>query len=268
MSLTRGSAPFSRRRTGAFNFHVEAPQHVLYLEPSPRWVRVEFGGEIVADSCEVRLLHETGLLPVYYFPIGDLRDDLLEPTSHRTHCPFKGDASYWSVRVGEHVATNAVWSYPAPLEGAPPLAGLAAFYWDRMDAWYEEDERVLVHPRDPYTRVDAVASSRRVVLTVDGTVVADSSRPVAVFETSLPARWYLPREDVRTDLLVPSASTTRCPYKGLATYHHLRLPDGTTYEDLVWCYEEPDPAVGAIAGMLCFYDERIRLSLDGRARED
>ena len=137
MALTLGTGTFGEKSAGAFNFEVTAPwDHALYLEDSPRRVRVVFGGENVADSRSVKLLHEIGHLPVYYFPQQDVRMDLPEATDHTTHCPFKGDASYWSVKVGDTVAENAAWGYPEPIDSAPPLAGLIAFYWREMDAWF------------------------------------------------------------------------------------------------------------------------------------
>ncbi len=205
MALTVGTGPFGEGRDGTFNFEVTAPQeHALYLENSPRRVRAVFGGETVVDTRHAKLLHETGHLPVYYFPVEDVRQDLLERTDHSTHCPFKGDASYWSVRVGDRVAENAVWGYEEPMDSAPPLRDLVAFYFDAMDAWYEEDEEIFVHPKDPYHRVDVLESSRRVRISVNGEVVAETDRPKMLFETGLPPRYYVPPEDVRRDLLVPS----------------------------------------------------------------
>jgi uncharacterized protein (DUF427 family) len=160
MTLTIGTGPFGKEH-GDFNFDTGVLKaYTLYFEGSPKRVRAVFGGETVADSRRAKLLHETGLLPVYYFPEEDLNHDLLEWTDHSTHCPFKGDASYRSVRVGDRVAENAVWSYPEPDHFAP-LKGYAAFYWRKLDHWYEEDEEVFVHPRDPYHRVDVLPSSVR-----------------------------------------------------------------------------------------------------------
>jgi uncharacterized protein (DUF427 family) len=169
MTLTIGTGPFGDQGEKTFNFEVHAPgDHVLYFEDSPRRVRAMLGGETVADSRRAKLMHETGHLPIYYFPEEDVRMDLLEATDHTTHCPFKGDASYWSVRVGENVAENAVWGYPEPIDSAPPLAGYVAFYFRKMDAWFEEDEQIFVHPRDPYHRVDVLESSRHVRVSVNG----------------------------------------------------------------------------------------------------
>lgn len=267
MTLTIGTGPFGSQSTGAFNFDTSVLRaHTLFFEDSPRRVRVVFGGETVADSRRVKLLHETGLLPVYYFPQEDVRMDLLEATDHATHCPFKGDASYWTVRAGDKVAENAVWGYPEPLPEAPPLAGYVAFYWGAMDRWFEEDEEVFVHPRDPYHRVDVLDSSRHVRVSVHGEVVAESGRPKVLFETGLPPRYYIPPEDVRTDLLLPSDKRTRCPYKGVASYYSVEA-GGERVEDLVWYYPEPIPAAGKVRDHLCFFNEKVDLVVDGEPQE-
>jgi uncharacterized protein (DUF427 family) len=268
MSLTIGTAPFGPRPGGAFNAAVErnGSGHALYFEESPRRVRGVFAGETIVDSYGAKLMHETGLLPVYYFPRDDVRMELLEPTEHSTHCPFKGDAAYWSVSVGERVAENAAWSYPEPIAGAPPLAGHLAFYWSSLDSWLEEDEEVFVHPRDPYHRVDVLDSSRHVRVSVNGEGVAETTRPKLLFETGLPPRYYIPDEDVRDEALVASDRTTRCPYKGIATYHSVRAGDALE-EALVWTYDDPLPAVGKIAGHRCFFNERVDLEVDGELQE-
>jgi uncharacterized protein (DUF427 family) len=263
MTLTIGTGPFGDQGDKSFNFEVRAPRdHLLYFEDSPRRVRVVFGGETVADSRRAKLLHEAGLLPVYYFPIEDVRMELLEESDHTTHCPFKGDASYWSVRAGDRVAENAVWSYAEPIDSAPPIAGYLAFYWRKMDHWYEEDEEVFVHPRDPYHRVDVLESSRRVRVTVNGEVVAETKQPTMLFETGLPPRYYIPREDVREDVLARSEKTTRCPYKGIASYYAVKA-GGERIEDLVWYYPEPIPEAAKIKGLLAFFNEKVDLEVDG-----
>ncbi len=257
MALMVGNGPFGRDPAGVFNFAVDAPAHRLYLEPSPRRIRVVIGGEVVADSTDAQLLHETGLMPVYYLPRSDVRDDVLEPSDTTTHCPFKGDASYGSVRVGDELRTDAVWAYPDPIDGAPPLDGLVAFAWDAVDDWYEEAERIGVHPRDPYHRCDVVRSDRHVVIRVDGKVVAESHRPTLLFETGLPPRYYLPAEDVRTTLLEPSDTVTRCPYKGTTSrYRSIRVGE-RLLEDAIWVYDDPQDEVRGIAGLLAFYDEKV-----------
>jgi uncharacterized protein (DUF427 family) len=267
MALTVESGPFGERSTGVFNFDTTVLEpHTLYFEDSPRRVRVMLGGETIADSRHVKLLHETGHLPIYYFPEEDVRMDLLEDTDHTTHCPFKGDASYWSVRVGDSVAENAVWGYREPIDSAPPLDGHVAFYWDAMDHWYEEDEEVFVHPRDPYHRVDVLESSRHVKVSLNGEVVAETDRPQILFETGLPPRYYIPPEDVREEVLVESEKSTGCPYKGTASYHSVEV-GGETVEDLVWYYPEPIAAVEGIRDHLCFYNEKVDLEVDGEVQE-
>ena len=187
------------------------PEYKVLLEKSPRRVRVTFGGETIADSTAAHLLFETRHLPVYYFPRRDVRMDLLIPTGHHTFCPYKGKASYWTIATGGGSAENAVWGYPDPYNEVPELKDFVAFYWDRVDHWYEEDEEIFVHARDPYKRVDVVDSARHVRVIVGGETVADTRRARFLFETRLPTRYYIPPEDVRTDLLVPSEYADRLP---------------------------------------------------------
>lgn len=266
MSLTIGTAPFGETPGGKFNFARQGPSSVLYFEDVLREVRGVFAGEAVVASRRVKMLHETEHLPVWYFPMEDVRMNLLEASSHSTRCPFKGTASYWSLRVGDRSAPNAAWSYPQPLPEAPPLASYVAFYWKAMDAWYEEDEEVFVHPRDPYHRVDVLRSSRRVRIRIGDLTLAESERPAILFETGLPARYYLPTIDVRMDLLTPSETTTRCPYKGVASYYSTK--DGREGgRDLVWTYSDPLPEVAPIRGLLCFFDERVDVEIDGELQE-
>ena len=266
MGLTIGTAPSGEQAAGRFNASLSAPDHLLYAEPTEKRVRVTFGGQTVADSGRVMMLHESGHTPVYYFPAGDVRADLLSRTDHATRCPVKGQASYWTVDAGGRRAENAVWAYERPLESAPWLAGHVAFDWNAMDAWFEEDEEVFVHPRDPYHRIDVLASSRHVRVSLDGTLLAESSRPKLLFETGLPVRYYLPREDVRTGHLEPSGTITRCPYKGTAGYWSVRA-GGRLAEDVVWTYDEPFHDAEAVRGLACFYNERVDLEVDGQPRE-
>ena len=158
----------------------------LVFEPSPRRVRTVLDGKTIADSNRMMLLHEKGHLPVYYFPQADVTMALLEPSEHTTQCPYKGEARYWTVRAGGAVAENAAWSYPNPIAGAAELAGYIALYWGRMDAWYEEDEEVFVHARDPYKRVDVVQSSRHVRVVLAGEVVAESAAPGSCSKPAFP----------------------------------------------------------------------------------
>jgi uncharacterized protein (DUF427 family) len=239
------------------------PDYRIAFERSPRRVRVKFNGETIADSTDAHLLFETRHLPVYYFPCADVRLDLMTPTDHHTFCPYKGTASYWTIKVGDRMAENAVWGYPEPFEEVAAIGNFLAFYWNQVDAWYEEDEEIFVHPRDPYKRVDVLQSSRPVLVIVGGKTVAETRRARFLFETRLPTRYYIPPEDVRMNLLIPSGKTTACPYKGRARYYSVEIGD-KRFEDLVWCYPEPLPECAKIKGYLCFFNEQVdEIRVDG-----
>lgn len=253
MTQTAGQAPATAERR-------------VRTEPNQRRVRVFFGGQAVADSSRTLYLFETGHLPVYYFPRDDVRFNLLVRTSHSSHCPYKGDARYYSVVVGGRRWENAVWEYSDPIDSVSELAGYVAFYWDLADAWYEEDDEVFRHPRDPYHRVDVLNSSRHVQVAVGGVVVADSHRPRLLFETSLPVRYYLPKLDVRQDLLIPTATRTRCPYKGEAVYWSVRAGDQVA-EDIAWGYPAPIPEAPKIENLIAFFNEKVDLIVDGIPQE-
>jgi uncharacterized protein (DUF427 family) len=237
--------------------------HWLHIEPSPRRVRVVFDGETIADSKRALLLRESRRLPVYYFPRADVRIDRLEPVEYRTSCPHKGRASYWTIGGEKKSAENAAWSYNDPLPAAAPIKDHFAFEWNPMDAWFEEKEEIFVHPRDPYKRVDVLQSSRHVRVVVNGVTVADTRRPRLLFETGHPTRYYIPFEDGRGEFLVPSATRSRCPYKGIAAYWSLNA-GGKEFEDLAWSYPDPIPECPKIKGLLCFFQEReATLYVDG-----
>jgi uncharacterized protein (DUF427 family) len=266
MGLMTGSGPFGREPAGTFNFEPPSPGQALYIEPSPKRIRVEVGGETVADSRGVVMVHESGHQPVYYFPPQDVRADLLEPSERHTRCSKKGDASYQTIRAGSEVVEAGAWYYPEPLPGATALKGMIAFYWNRMGAWFEEGEQVFVHPRDPYHRVDVRRSDSDVKVSLDGQLLARSTRAQALFESNLPTRWYIPREDV-VAALAPSETVTACPYKGTAGYHSVELAGGEVANDLVWFYDAPFDEAGPIAGLLCFFNERVDIELDGVPQE-
>jgi uncharacterized protein (DUF427 family) len=253
MTLTFPGAPLASEPPDTTNYAIEGPRHRLLLHPFPRRVRARFAGETVLDSTRGAMLHESNILPRFYVPLEDVRADLLERTDHSTHCPFKGDASYWSVRVGDRVAENAVWTYEDPIPEAQWLRGLVSVYTDRMDAWLDEDEEV-VGLRDPYHRVDARRSSRRVEVRAGGEVVARSERPVVVAETGVPLRFYLPREDVVAQLR-PSETTAACPYKGRASYWSL-----DAIEDVGWSYEDPLESMLAARDNVCFDASKVEVS--------
>jgi len=252
MSLTTATGPFSARRRGAFNSRIEGPAHLLYFESYERRMRAVKDGETVIDTIGGMLLYESNIHPVLYVPEQDLRQDLLTPSDHTSHCPFKGDASYWNVGSAE----NAIWTYPEPIESAAFLHGYMAPYWHLMDAWFEEDERLEIGFRDPYHRIDMRESSARVTVRANGEVVAESERPLLLFETGLPVRAYLRPDEVHADL-VPSEKTTVCPYKGTASYWSIG-----ELEDVVWSYRTPIPEAAAIEGRVSFLGEGIDVEID------
>jgi uncharacterized protein (DUF427 family) len=243
----------------------ENPDYKITFERSPRRVRVKFGGETIADSTAAHLLFETRHLPVYYFPRADVRMDLLRATDHHSFCPYKGTAAYWTVAAGGKEAENAVWGYPGPFDEVAAIGDYLAFYWNRMESWWEEDDEVFVHPRDPYKRVDVLNSVRPVRVTVGGVTVAETTRARFLFETRLPTRYYIPPEDVRMDLLVASEKVTACPYKGTARYYSVKIGE-QLFPDIVWSYPDPIAECPKIKGYLAFFNEQVdEILVDGIA---
>lgn len=266
MSLTLAPGPLSPDPTPGRNFSVEGPAHRILFEPFPRRVRATFAGRTVLDTRRGKLLHETALPPVLYAPIGDLDADLLVDSDHATHCPFKGDASYWTVSVGDAESVDAIWYYAEPIDSARFLTGHAGFYFDRLDTWFDEDERVRGHLRDPYHRVDVRRSSRHVTVSVRGVTVAESRRPMLLSETGLANRFYLPATDVRADLLTSSTKTSVCPYKGEASWWTFTGAGGAV-PDVGWSYERPLDDAARVAGHLCFAPaEGVEVVVDGEVQ--
>jgi uncharacterized protein (DUF427 family) len=230
----------------------DPPNRPLEVIRSQKWVRVSFGGEIIVDSKNVLLLRQKGRSPVYYFPRKDVRLEFLEEKGRIAKFPGLGKTSLLTVRVGDRVAENAAWLIVEPSPEALEIEGYIAFKWAEMEAWYEENEEVFVHPRDPYVRIDAIQSSRRVRVELDGEIIAETDHPVLLFETGLPARFYIPREDIRLDLLEPSDTHTACPYKGVASYYSINMGD-RRIKDVAWYYPNPYAEVGKIQNLVAFY---------------
>ncbi|MEU1730743.1 DUF427 domain-containing protein [Streptosporangium sp. NPDC020145] len=225
------------------------------VERSAKRVRVLFGGRVAADTTRALLVWEVPYYPTYYFPRRDVAVEL-EPNGGSAHSPSRGEAVLYDVAG----VADAALAYPeSPIE---ELRDHVRFEWEAADAWFEEDEEVYVHPRDPYTRVDVLPSSRHVRVEVDGVVVADSHHPRILFETGLPPRYYLPKTDVRLDLLVPTETVTRCPYKGVAEYWSVN-----GRPDLAWSYRTPLEESGRVAGLVAFYDEKVDVYVDGVLQE-
>ncbi len=234
------------------------------VENGQKRIRVYLGSDVVADTTAAKYVWEKPYYPTYYFPPDDVNMELLVPTGEAFRSPSRGTASVHSVKAGDVEAPHAarVWDHAEIDE----LAGYVSLDWEAMSHWFEEDEEVFVHARDPYTRIDILQSSRHVEVIVDGVTLADSHQPRLLFETGLPVRYYLPKTDVRLDLLVASDTQTACPYKGTARYWHVRTGSGVEH-DLVWSYPTPFAESIDIAGYLAFYDERVEIVVDGELQE-
>jgi len=235
------------------------------VEAGAKRVRAYLGGELIADSTNVKLVWEKPYYPVYYFPAEDVRMEFLTSSDHTKRSPSRGTASFFDVRGGDEVAENAAYQYviDCKIDG---LHGWIAFVWDKMGAWFEEDEEVFVHARDPYTRIDILPSSRHIEVVVNGVKVADSHQPRILVETGLPTRYYLPKTDVRMDLLASTGTTTHCPYKGTADYWSVTA-GGATVDDIVWGYKTPVEESMRVAGLVSFYNEKVDIFVDGALEE-
>jgi uncharacterized protein (DUF427 family) len=252
MSLSRGTGPLAGSPAGEFNFDLDAaaPMHRIYFAHDQRRIRALFGDAVILDTTRAALLYETGIAPRIYAPLADYAlDRHFTPTDSSTHCPFKGDASYWTLKVGGREVADILWAYTKPLTEAAFLEGYGALYPDKPDAWFVEDDRVFGHLKDPFHRVDVHDSSRSVVVNVGGVEVARTARPKLLFETGLPVRAYIPPDDVAADLVRPSNDGFRtvCPYKGEASYWTIN-----GVERAAWSYESPLPDALRAAGHLSF----------------
>jgi uncharacterized protein (DUF427 family) len=233
------------------------------VEQGLKRVRALAGGRLVADSLTPVLVWDLPYYPTYYLPVADLRAELVD-TGQTKHSPSRGDAHVHDVRTGDLVLPGAALTYPdSPIE---QLRGLVRLEWDAMGEWLEEDEPVYTHPRDPYKRVDILASSRHVQVSLNGVPLADSRQPRVLYETGLPPRYYLPMTDARLELLRPSPAQSHCPYKGTATYWDVVLGD-QVHEGLVWGYRSPLPESQKIAGLIAFYNEKVDLVIDDVPQE-
>jgi uncharacterized protein (DUF427 family) len=233
-------------------------------EPSRKRVRIVFGGTVVVDTDDALYVWENPNYPQFYVPREALAPGVLVPTETVTRSPSRGPAVHFTVRAGGREAVDAAWAHAeSPVE---ELRDRVRFDFDAMDAWFEEDEEIFVHPRSPETRVQILPSSRHVVVAVAGLVVAETRRPTFLHETRLIRRTYVPKLDVRLDLLTPTDTTSRCPYKGTARYWSVNTPAGVEV-DLAWSYPTPHRESAPIAGLVAFYDERVDLTIDGVPQE-
>jgi uncharacterized protein (DUF427 family) len=250
-------------------------------EPTSKRIRAVLGGVTVLDSTRAVLVWEPRrIVPSYAVPVDDVRGDLIPaaaaPADVTDEVGFRmPDVSSRpvldpSIPFTAHTADGQVVDVRAGGQSRPAagfcladadLAGYVILEFGAFDAWYEEDELNVAHPRDPFHRIDVLPSSRQVRLEHDGQVLAESTRPTLLFETMLPARYYLPREDIGAEL-IPSSTRTFCAYKGRASYWSAAA-GGHRLTDIAWTYENPRHDAAQVRGLIAFFDERIDVILDG-----
>jgi uncharacterized protein (DUF427 family) len=241
----------------------------MRTENTDKWVRGYVGGTAVVDTRDALLFWEERFpVPGYAFPRADVRTDLLRasaapPTQHSFYTAKGPVAQWYDVVVEDRVIEHAAW-----IRDDPAISDRIVMTWQPgvIDRWLEEDDEVISHPRDPHKRVEALPSSRHVEVSLEGTVLADSRSPVLLFETDLPTRFYLPREDVRLDLLVATSNSSECPYKGFAE-EYWSLPGAPGGDNVAWSYAAPFPAVARIVDRIAFYNEMVDIVVDGVPQE-
>jgi uncharacterized protein (DUF427 family) len=231
----------------------EALVHADTVQPVPRRVRAVLAGQTVVDTTAALYVWEWPAYPQFYLPVADMDPAVLVDEDHVQHLK-RGSAKRFGLRVGAKDVPEALRVYQ---DG--PLAGYARVEWNAVDAWFEEDEQVFVHPRNPYARVDALRSSRHVQVSLGGVMLADTRSPVLLFETGLPTRYYIDPTDVNLAALTPSATQTQCPYKGVTSGYW----SSAEVADVAWTYHFPLPACAAIAGLIAFYNEKVDIVVDG-----
>jgi uncharacterized protein (DUF427 family) len=233
---------------------------VNQVQPVPRRVRAFLGGDLIFDTIRALYVWEWPYYPQYYVPIEDVNTNQLVPEGTTQHSP-RGLVELHGLRVGDvHRAHAAKVLHDSSVDG---LSGTARFEWAALDAWLEEDERVFVHPRNPYVRVDALRSTRTVRVELEGAVLGESSSPIMVFETGLPTRYYLNRTEINFDHLLPTDTVTECPYKGRTSgYWSVRIGD-QLHDDLAWSYDFPTPQLLPITGLVAFYNEKVDILVEG-----
>ena len=264
MGLSWQQGPLGRDPNGTFLTATPMPERVLYLEPLRRRMSVELGGSIVARSDEAVVLFEPARYPVAYFPVGDIDQSALAPSDHESTHPDLGKTRWFNVVGGDGETTQrGAWEHVDPPAQAAALRETVAFAWRAMDAFYEEDERVLGHAADPYHRIDIRRTSRHLVVRQDDRVIADTHAPLVLYESGFAPRWYVPRKDTDAEALHSVEGQTFCPYKGLASYY-----DIGEARNAAWSYRAPFEEVARIADLVSFYPKKVTVTIDGEKLEE
>jgi uncharacterized protein (DUF427 family) len=259
VGLSWQQGPLSPGAIGRFLVPEPLPKRLLYVEPLRRRMRVRFGGNWIAESENVLLLFEPGHYPMAYFPETDISRKTLERTEHTSQHPDLGLTSWYAVQAGQQTAPRGAWQHIDLPAYATELEGRVAFAWPSMDAFYEEDERIVGHAADSYHRIDIRQTSRHLVVGHGDRIIADSKRPVALYESGFAPRWYVPRADVDESALTPVERQTFCPYKGLCSYYNIG-----DAQFAVWSYPEAYPEVGRISNFLSFEPDVVSVQIDGK----
>src|SRR5919197_1790603 len=258
MGLSWQQGPLGSGPVGRFLTAEPLPRRLPFAEPLRRRMRVQFAGEWIADSEQVILLHEPGHYPVAFFPIADVRPEVLVSDRRTTRHRDLGDTAWFTVTVGERAVARAAWQHTGLPEHASALRNHVAFAWRAMDAFYEEDERIAGHAADPYHRIDIRQASRHLVVRDGDRVIADTTHPLALYESGFAPRWYVPRKDIDERALTLTEDQTFCPYKGLASYYDIGERKGAA-----WSYPQAWPEVARVANLVSFEPDKIDVYLDG-----
>jgi uncharacterized protein (DUF427 family) len=257
MGLAWQQGPLAPGAIGRFFVPDPLPERLLYAEPLRCRMRVRFGGAWIADSDGVVLLHEPSLYPVAYFPLADVTTEALQPTEHTTRHRDLGPASWYTVSAGENSKQRAAWQHTQLPDYASELKERVAFAWRAIDAFYEEDERIVAHTADPCHRIDIRQTSRHLTVRYQDQVIADTKRPLALYESGFAPRWYVPRADVNESAFTPADGQTFCPYKGVCSYY-----DMADARRAAWSYENAWTEVGRVSGLVSFEPDKVEVYRD------
>jgi uncharacterized protein (DUF427 family) len=259
MGLAWQQGPLAPGAVGRFVVPDPLPERLLFAEPLRRRIRVQFGGDWIADSEKVMLLHEPGRYPVAYFPKADIAEGALQPIEHTSQHPDLGTTKWYAVRAGERKAARVAWEHTELPPYASEFENHVAFAWRAMDAFYEEDERILGHAADQYHRIDIRRTSRHLVVRNDTQIIADTSRPIVLCESGFAPRWYVPREDIDESALTPNSAQTFCPYKGICSYY-----DVGDARRAAWSYRQPFTEVDRISDLMSFEPDKVTVVIDDK----
>ena len=259
MGLSWQQGPLSGASLGRFLTPKPLPERLLFVEPLRRRLRVKLADEWIAESEDVLLLHEPGRYPVAFFPVVDVRRGILVSENRTTQHRDFGDTEWFTVTVGDRRAARGAWQYTAVPDYAGELRGRVAFSWRAMDAFYEEDDRIVGHASDGYHRIDIRQSSRHLVVKDSVKLVADTTRPVVLYESGFAPRWYVPRQDIDENALIPAQGQTFCPYKGLCSYY-----DIGDHKRAAWSYVRAWPEAARVSNLVSFEPDEIDVFLDDK----